>query len=669
MRISHLKLTFILCSIAGFTCLQAAERIPVENFTTDPLYTGLTISPDGKSIAFLREFSDIAYLCFSDIDDNSDEINRLKIGKANAFNTMVSRDVGHYWWINNERVLIATEVWDRFYGGIAVDKNGTRWKGLTGYEKSKDFHTLVAAIEVKYIPDDGGEEILMLNRRDADGKDRKFPHVIRLDTFTGSIHTIVENPGDISYWIFDNKGDVRLGVNSEASNKLIFRETVDAPWTPIEIPGRGHEKLKVLGFGKDSNLYVKGFNEEDRWSLFQIDLENIAVSEPLLSDPVYDVVPDGLNPGYAETPTVGMIMSKKDQKLLGMRYVAETPKVKWFDPEYEKIQSNIDKLLPNTINLFIDASNDESRLVFLSMSDRQPGVYHLLDRNEKSVKNLGSRMPWLRPANLSPMLAIQYQSRDGMTIHGYLTVPVGHQPKNLPLVVMPHGGPWVRDFWKFDPMIQLLASRGYAVLQMNYRGSNGYGSAFRMAGTKEIGGKIQDDIEDATLWAVAAGVADPKRIAIAGMSYGGYSALFAAGKQPDLYQCAISMSGVSDWPKMFDKDSRRPEYRRAAKKWTKEIGDPELDEEQLKARSPYYFAKDIKMPVLIIHGKQDSTVPMSQAKQMAKQLKKFGNKPETLYLGWEAHGLHKQRSREEAYQKIIDFLEDNIGPGVEYLGK
>lgn len=629
--------------------------IPIENFATDPLYTALSISPEGDSIAFLREFADLSYLCFSTID--SDQINRLKLGTALAYGTKVPREVATYHWINNERLLITTQVWDRIYGSIAINKDGKRWKGLTGWEAAPSEGLLVSAFEILFNFDHSGDDLLMLDRRDPDARDRKFPHVMRLDSITGATTMIQENPGDIGGWLLDDSGTVRIGVKSSASNQLIYRASAEGDWESIELPGRGHEKLRALGFGEGDHFYVKGFNEADRWCLYPYELADRSLGESILSDETYDTVPDGKVPTFAEIHLAAPILSSKDNHLLGMRYLTESPRIRWFDEHFAKIQKSIDLALPETVNIFVDASKDQTRMVFLAMSDVQPGIYYLLDQREKNLKVIGARMPWLDPKTLSPMHPIQYTARDGTGIHGYLTLPLGQEPKSLPLIVMPHGGPWVRDTWGFDPIVQLLANRGYAVLQMNYRGSIGYGSAFRMAGSKEIGGKIQTDIEDAARWAINIGLANPQRLAIVGMSYGGYSALFAAGDTPDLYKCAISISGVSDWTAMFQNDQTRPEYRQASDFWKKEIGDPELDEQTFQRISPYYFAEKIKIPVLFIHGKEDSTVPINQAKQMAKLLKKQGNVAQELYLGWEAHGLRKQRSREKAYAEIISFLE------------
>jgi len=264
---------------------------------------------------------------------------------------------------------------------------------------------------------------------------------------------------------------------------------------------------------------------------------------------------------------------------------------------------------------------------------------------------------------MSPTYAVKYAARDGLLIRGYLTVPAGHPMKGLPLVLLPHGGPWVRDVWGFNSLVQLLASRGYAVLQMNYRGSRGYGSAFGLKGRREIGRGIQHDIEDGARWAIAAGVADPQRLAVVGSSYGGYSALFAAGHSPGLYRCAVSIAGVTDWLAIF-KRGEQEEYRFARQRWLEEIGDPEEDEEQLRAISPVAFADRITAPVLVIQGKEDRVVPPRQARDLLRALERAGAEPESLFLSGEGHSINGERARREMFERLVQFLERHLGPGL-----
>jgi dipeptidyl aminopeptidase/acylaminoacyl peptidase len=359
-----------------------------------------------------------------------------------------------------------------------------------------------------------------------------------------------------------------------------------------------------------------------------------------------------------------VVFSEKKRALVGVWYLRDAPRVQWFDKDFIAYQSAMDRRSPNTINLYVDHSRDDKRVLFLAFSDRDPGTYYLLDAEKKTIRPLAPRMPQIKPNQMAEMLSVQYPARDGLGIHGYLTLPVGYPPKNLPVVIMPHGGPWVRDVWGFDPLVQMLANRGYAVLQMDYRGSPGYGQEFFNKGKREVGAAIQDDIEDATRWAIARGLADPQRIAIVGGSYGGYSVLFALGHNPELYKCGISIAGVTDWVSIYKKFSD-PEYKYARQYWTENIGNPRTDEAFLQSISPVNFAARITAPVLFIHGKEDRTVPPRQARAMIATLEQAGRKPESLFLSERGHAVFATRkARLEVFKAIESFLDRNLGPGV-----
>jgi dipeptidyl aminopeptidase/acylaminoacyl peptidase len=320
-------------------------------------------------------------------------------------------------------------------------------------------------------------------------------------------------------------------------------------------------------------------------------------------------------------------------------------------------------LLPDTVNLIISRSRDEKRFLMLAFSDRDPGTYYLVDlKSEKpQVSRLGERLAGYPVAEMAPMYPIQYEARDGETIHGYVTIPVGEKKSGLPFVVLPHGGPFVRDSWQFHPLVQFLANRGYGVLQMNFRGSPGYGTEFFMKGKKEIGRGMQDDIEDGTRWLMAKGFADSDRIAIIGSSYGGYAALFALGHNPELYRCGVSINGVTDWTDII-KERRGEEYKYAYLHFREWIGDPKLNPEFLAGASPVNFAAKITAPVFIIQGKDDRTVPAKQARRMVDALEKAGRPPQTLYFSKEGHSFKHEKNRTREYAEIEQFLAKHLAP-------
>ena len=642
----------------------AIERLPVEEFAREPETTGARLAPDGEHYAFLRDDRGKTKLHVADIANKG--ITRLQLDTAQLLEN-APKEVAAFEWVNADRLLVTTTVWDGFYGVMATNRDGGRTVPISGYEDEKvnlqGGRLFAREVIFKFYDKPG--HILMLDRHEGGAGSRHRPDVLRMDTSSGLPLTVVKNPGEVAYWGVDGSGVTRLGILTHGDlSGAIYRPDEKAEWKTI-LPlqnRRGH--MRVVGFdAAQGRILVARLNPEQRWAVYPLDPDTGAIGEALLSDPEYDIVPDRGIAGAAGIQLASTFFSRRKQTLAGVRYYTESLRVKWFDPEYAALQMAVDRALPDTSNLLVDESLDGQRLLWFGFSDRNPGAYYLFDREKRSFRQLAARMSWIKPAQMAPMLAVKYQARDGLTVHGYLTVPVGHEPKGLPLVVMPHGGPWARDVWGFSPLVQLLANRGYAVLQMNYRGSPGYGEELFRSARRQIGGQIQDDIEDGTRWAIAAGVADPKRIAILGGSYGGYSALFALGKNPGLYRCGVSFAGVTDWLAIYD-DTNVATYKESKRHWIEQIGDPGEDMERLRAISPVNFADQITAPVLIIQGRQDKRVPPDQARRMITALEKAGRKPETLLLAGVAHNFGAEPKRREIFTAMVDFLERHLGPGV-----
>lgn len=654
--------------VLALTVAQAVERLPIEDFSREPTTARAQLSPDGKRLAFIREDLGWPALHITDIDQN--RISRLDLGEATLANN-ARKKVRSFAWVSDRRLVITTIVWDyALYGIIATDWDGSRGVPLGGYEDNK----INISMSKQYFSEiihcfyDKDQTVLALDRH-ASGVGRSDrPDILRVDTIYGTASVAVKNPGEVTNWAVDANGVTRLGILSrDELSGAIYRENEASPWKTILPLMNRTGRMRAVGIDAATGRPLVGaLTPEKRWTIFPLDPATGTMGAPLLADPEYDIVPNRPSPEVDGVALAATIFSPKKGALVGIRYYTEAPRVKWFDKDFATYQAALDRALPDTVNVFVNASQDGKRMLWLAFSDQNPGTYMLLDLEKHKLTPLAPRMGWIKPAQMAPMLSVKYKARDGITIHGFLTVPVGHQPNDLPLVVMPHGGPWVRDVWGFDPVVQLLANRGYAVLQMNYRGSPGYGEELFQMARRQIGKAIQDDIEDGTRWAIAAGVADRKHIAIMGASYGGYSALFALGRNPELYRCGISLAGVTDWPAIYD--ARRdpsPEAKEANKYWRREIGDPDKDEEMLKAISPVNFADQITAPVLIIQGKEDRTVPQKQAKLMISALEKAGRPPESLFVPDLGHGFGNQKQRLQICKTIIAFLEKNLGPGVQ----
>lgn len=643
---------------------SAIERLPVEFFAKEPFTNRAQLSPDGKRLAFLRDYAGKTSLHVAGIDERT--MSRLDVGEAALLNN-ARKEVSSFTWVGNERLVISTTVWDMFYGVIAANWDGARTVAISGYEDNLIAVNGGKLMAREVIHTFGGKDqgILMLDRHEGGAGSANRPDILRVDTLTGRVGVEVKNPGEVARWGLDLDGVARFGVLTHGRQSgAIYRESGVAPWRTILPLADRSSGLRPLGFDAGGQrVLVAALTPEKRWAVFSLDPATGELGQPLVADPVYDIVQEGV----ADAAGVGLvstIFSRQKRTLLGLRYLTDTSRVKWFDREFAAHQGAVDRAMPDTVNLLVGMSTDEKRLLWYSFSDQHPGEYSLLDLERRKLTLLATRMPWVKPAQMAPMLLVKYAARDGLEIHGYLTVPVGHERKGLPLVLLVHGGPWARDVWGYDPLVQLLANRGYAVLQMNYRGSVGYGEELFRKAKRQIGREIQDDIEDAARWAIAAGVADPKRIAIMGASYGGYSTLFGLGRTPDLYRCGISIAGVTDWPAFFE-DSDIAEYKESKRYWREQLGDPVKDHYDLQSISPVKFADKITAPVLIIQGKEDQRVPPDQAKRMIAALTQVGRKPESLFISKLGHSFGDEKQRTEIYKAVVAFLEKNLGPGVE----
>jgi dipeptidyl aminopeptidase/acylaminoacyl peptidase len=336
------------------------------------------------------------------------------------------------------------------------------------------------------------------------------------------------------------------------------------------------------------------------------------------------------------------------------------------DFTYNKTPSNhvlgewlhqIQSIFPNDTVSITSSTTDESRIIIKVSSAQNPGDFYMFDTQKRKLRFLTKSSPWIEPKKMAEVQPIKLSVRDGMELFGYLTKPL-NQNKNLPLVILPHGGPHnVRDYWEYDPDVQLLAKHGYAVLQLNYRGSGGYGRDYQANGYGEWGGKMQDDLTDATNWAINSGLADEKRICVYGASYGGYAAMMAAIKEPNLYKCAIGYAGVYDLPLLFQ-EGDISDTKRGLNYLDKVIG---KDQNELKQRSPAYNVDKIKAGLFFVHGGKDERAPIEQLNAMTKALDNIKYPYELMLKGNEGHGFYQLDNREEFYKRLLSFLKQHIG--------
>ncbi len=633
---------------AAALATRAAEPalIPAEDFARAPQYENMQISPDGSCISYIVTRSTGSGVGFLDLNKNKSEVMMFGDRTAARVNAVYG-----YQWISAKRVVLFTS-----RGWVAANRDFSTSKYLTGYGRWSEETFGRAGLPISTIFDPSGivpvaqrdrTELLVLNTPDYSNLDFR-PDVWRLNSVNGSFSLVEKNPGNVRVWGADWDGNVRFGIIDDAINSyFIHRASSKQPWsTPIELGNNTVAGGIASLDANDRTLYLFKQSPGGFKALYSYDLVEEKFTGPLFQLAKHDV-------SWA-------IFSPKYRRLLGVHYTTDGPRQRWFEPEFEKIQKEIDAANPGVVNEIVSMDWDLQRLVVLSRSDREPGYYTLVELGTGKTTPLAQTRPWLKAAAMAEMFPIQCKARDGFELNGYLTLPSGRGRKNLPLVTLVHGGPFgIRDEWGFDPIVQFLASRGYAVLQPNYRGSGGYGEKYYLAGRHEIGGAIQNDIVDMTQWAVQQGIADSRRLAIMGGSYGGYSTLFALAKTPDVFRCGIAFAAVSDWSALFNFWHNEHAYSRdSLRYWSILAGDMKdpAERERLAAASPANFAASIKAPLLIVHGDDDMTVPIDQAHLMASALKKAGHPAETLYIAEVGHWWPTEKKGAQFLQRIESFL-------------
>ncbi len=623
----------LLCGFAGQAGLAA--ELPAETFFRNYRYREARLSPDGDYLAALAPDKNRVGLAIID----------LKTLKANwAFGDRET-DVTWLKWATNDRLL------------FRLAKNGYTLAGLLAVNRDgKKFVPLVRVDDVRtrfltLLPH-SSDEILVTSLAHSKWDQETgyfYPHVERMNILTGYMTREVKNPGHVLSWVTDHDGVVRAGLAFEGTQfRVLYRATTNAAWQSVADFRSDEDEISPIGFDYDNKtMLVWHHGDLPTLGIYVFDLEKKQ--------------PKALAFRHAKADADRLIFSDRNRVVAGVAYDTERPEVFWFNPQYRAMQETVDRALPGYLNSFVNSSRDETKWVVLSSNDRTPGTYYLLDRATGHLQKLFELADWIHPDEMAEMRPIEYQARDGMAIHGYLTVPPGSAGKNLPLVVNPHGGPIERDTWGFDPEVQFLANRGYAVLRMNFRGSSGYGWDFTRAGFKEWGYKQQDDITDGVKWAIAQGIADPKRVCICGASYGGYATLVGLEKTPELYRCGICMAGVTDILRILKKrefNGNALELMKANA--AQEIGDRKADRARLEQVTPLKHVDQIRVPVLMAHGELDPIVPVAEGRDMAKALKSRGKLYDFIVKEDEGHGFHKEENRIEFWKKVDEFLKANM---------
>ncbi|SHN25735.1 Dipeptidyl aminopeptidase/acylaminoacyl peptidase [Duganella sacchari] len=672
MRFSSLLRAMALAgAFIGAPVLAADSSKPlpaIGDFFNNPEFSDAVLSPSGKYLAVrLGNKSKRDMLGVVELGTNAVKV----VGNFS------DADIGRYAWVNDQRLVFTATDKDlapgdmRYAPGLyAINRDGTGFRQLA-MRNGKAFVTNGSTLGTRellpwhtyLLGQDGAQDsdFIYVQDRDISGPG-ELNHVdlLRLNTVTGRTSVSVKRPGASHYWLLDHKGEPRLTITADkGSSSVYYRDPATNEWRKLtdfeRFTGSGGT-FRPLAFGPDGTLYVLSREPKgDTTAVFTYDLNTAKLSsKPLVKLDGYDFH--------------GQLIMGKD-KLLGVQHLTDAMGTTWLDPDMKAMQAKIDAMLPNTINLLTLPTHPESPWIMVTaFADIWPKRIMLYNSETQKLTMVGESYPGINPNQMAHKELVRYKSRDGLTIPAWLTLPQG-PGKQLPMVVLVHGGPWVRGgSWNWDPDAQFLASRGYAVLEPEFRGSTGYGSRLFRAGWKQWGLKMQDDVADATRWAIDKGYADSKRICIAGASYGGYATLMGLINDPDLYKCGVEWAGVTDINLMYDgswfyTSDMSEDWKQYG--MPQMIGDQVKDAAQLKATSPLEQASRIKQPLLMAYGTADMRVPLPHGTKFYKAVKQTNPNVEWIEYDEEGHGWKLPKNRIDFWGRVEKFLDKNIGASAQ----
>jgi dipeptidyl aminopeptidase/acylaminoacyl peptidase len=629
----------VLCAFAR-AAFAAAPLIPLERFAAGPAMSAPRISPDGNRVVYITSIGAERFVTILDL--RSREPRPILRGTSGAFRVMRCEFKG------DNRLLCHFTGMERLYGElypstrlVALDADGSKRRVL--FQDPFGWQSAGRALSqdriVHHLPDDPHHVLIEL----ADVH-TIYPSVYRLNVDAGDRQVVVPEHPPVLSWLADREGVVRFGYGfRDGTAVYLARSGANQPWRTLEKFKRfTRARFEPLAFGPLPNQLFVSAPQERRAAVWQMDLEENRDFQLLFARPDVDVR------AILSWPT--------DRHVAGFLYETDRPHVHFIDPLAAAVDQTLEHALPGIYHAVLDASRDGQKIVTISYSDVMPACYHVLDLANHLLIAIGREGFELSDARLAPVKAITVSGAGGINIPGYLTLPLGTaEGTRLPAVVLPHGGPKARDRWGYDPLVQLLANRGYAVLQLNFRGSTGYGEEWEDAGHQAWGTVMHDDITAGTHWLIDQAIADPARICIVGWSYGGYAALIGVVKEPQLYRCAVSIAGVSDLSQLARDDDRYYGGRDAVRSSTGSV------KAELMAQSPRVQAERIKVPVLLVHGEDDFTVLAAHSKEMAKALSQHGVRNELVLIKDGDHSLWRADMRLTLYSKLEAFLAANLG--------
>lgn len=636
-----LAATATAASHAAEPAAPVLAPLPTEAFAQLPRFADITLSPSGQFIAGLVNVGEDTALFVRDVAGGPMKV-RLKSDNQKMRFRWVR-------WVNERRLVVGVVyASSRDYVEtletrlLSIDREAGEAINLVSQQgRGSQLQDEV----LDWLPQDGQHILLALV---ADGG--RSPAVYEVDVTTARRRQVQAPLRDVRSWWTDAQHRVRLALRStDEGHTVLLRRDERSDWLPLwSFDGFSAEAVWPLGFGLGAHeLYVRA-QHDGHWAAFRVDLSQPSLPRALVaSHPRRDV-------------TGELLYSPKDGRVVGLRSsVEDGERSTWWDPTWRQQLQAVDEGLPQRHNRLIELSGDERRYLVYSSGNGVPGEYYLGDRTSGELSLLASDHASLPEERLSGKKRLQLKARDGLILEAFLTLPRHRSTGPRSLVLMPHGGPHGSDDDDFDIWSEFLAARGHAVLQVNFRGSTGYGPDFFAAGLRQWGLQMQDDLTDAVQWAIDQGVTRAGRVGIVGGSYGGYAALMGAVKTPTLYRCAVGFAGVYDLPDLWDHQSQ---YLGATAAMRRQLGERWGDRERLRQTSPALQAQHIACPVLLVHGSADRVVPVEQSRDMAKALRREGKPVRYVELEGGDHHLARQGDRLRYCQELEQFLAAHLPP-------
>lgn len=654
--------TVLASSMAGAApavwAQSASAKPDAAKYFAPAQVTGAELSPDGQRLALRsRGPHGRAMLAVIELDGM----------KPTVVYSSDGADASHFVWVNNQRLAFTLGDWetptgkqDSGPGLFGVNADGSAFKQLVerqhaSYRNGNDGRELLRGNIhlLNGVTQRSGDEVFVAQPEQWQDNEVDYIKLLKLNTLNGRT-TEIDGPLHAVGWWADNKGELRAAlVREKEKGSLMWKDPAGGAWRTLSEFNvfTDDGDLNVHHIAADGRLYVSARRGNDKRAMWIMDPATGKWSDkPLASSPGFDVD--------------AYVVARKD-KVLGLRFTIDAEVTQWFDADMQALQAAIDKVLPRTSNrLSVPWDGDAPWVLIEAFADIQPSLYYLFNRATKKFTRLGGARPDIDPKQMAAMDLVHIQARDGKDVPTWVTMPPGQEKgKNLPMVVLVHGGPFMPgQHWHFNAEVQFLAARGYVVIQPEFRGTLGYGTEHAKGGWRQWGKSMQDDVTDATRWAMAQGLADPKRIAIAGASYGGYATLMGLVREPGLYRCGVCWVGVTDLDMLHTVtwDDMPASYKKFG--MPKLLGDRVKDADDLKANSPLTHAAKITQPMLLAYGGKDRRVPIVHGEKFKKAVQATNPNVEWVVYDDEGHGWADPANKLDFYGRMARFLDRYTGP-------